>query len=216
MKNTLIIMLLLSTFSVKVNANETVSFKKNQWEVLQYSKIKPNSVNFTNQSMTIAVNQSASPVIYRIKSPKIVKEIVLDADIMGALKLKNTQQGTKGNDDFSLRIGLVYQGDKRLGFLQKKIAPPWVKKLYSMAPKNVGVSNVEFFGVYQDKRLANQRKADSELFIDNFIIEQPKNGKIQTTIKVNSNKPVLALWVNSDGDDTNSAFKVKINKLVLK
>ncbi len=216
MKYTLAFFILLSPFLANVSAEELISLNKDKWEILQYSSIKPNVVDSNKQSLIIRVDESAAPIFYRLKKPKVVNEIVLDAEVMGDLKLNKSKQGAKGNDDFSLRIGLVYQGEKRLGFFQKQMAAPWVKKLYSLAPKNIGVSHVEFFTVFQDKRLANTKNTSSDLMVDSFVIEQPSNGKIQTTIKVPSNKTVMALWVNSDGDDTKSKFAVKINKLMLR
>ena len=218
MKTILLFIILISPVFAEAKADEAIVFSKEKWEILEYSGIKPNKVDFKNQSLTIGVNQSAGPLVYRLKKPQVIKEIVIDAELLGALKLKKSQQGAKGNDDFSLRIGLVYQGKKRLGFIQRQIAANWIKKLFSLAPKNIGISHVEFFSVYQDKRLAKAKRTHplSELLVENFVIERPKNGKLKTTIKVPSNKTTLALWISSDGDDTKSAFTVKLNKLTVR
>jgi len=208
----------LLIFSASIaHASEAVSFMPDKWEVLQYSGIKANQVNFNKNAMTIKVNQSAGPLVYQLKKPQVVKEIIIDVDILGKLKLKKTKQGDKGNDDFSLRVGLVYQGDKKLGFMQKQMAPGWIKKLFSLAPKNLGVSHVEFFSVFQDQRLANSKRVHplSELMVENFVVQQPANGKLKARFKVPSNKTALAVWISSDGDDTNSAFSVRLNQLVL-
>lgn len=219
MKIVLLLLALISSNFSQANSTEVVSFSKDKWQVLAYSGIKPNTVIFTDKSLTINVDQSASPLIYPITKPKIFKEVTIDADLIGTLKLNaNKQQGSKGNDDFTLAIGVVYQGSKKLGFFKRQMAAAWVKKLFTLAPKNVGVSHVEFYMVYQDKRLANLNlvKKKSDLIVDNYIIAQPKNGKITTTIKILADKKVLALWLASDGDDTKSKFKIKINELILR
>lgn len=218
MKKILLLAVLLSPLFAVSHASEVIDLSKNKWEVLQYSGIKANQVSFNNKSMTIKVNQSAGPLVYKLSKPRAIKEIIIDANVLGKLKLKKTQQGEKGNDDFSLRIGLVYQGKKRLSFMQKTMAAGWIKKLFSLAPKTLGVSHVEFFTVYQDKRLANTKRIHplSDLMVENFVIQQPKNGKLKATFKVPSNKTALALWISSDGDDTKSAFSVRLNNLVLK
>lgn len=214
----LFLVLLLATLS-QANASEVISFSKDKWTQLEYDNVIQNKVEYHNQSITIHVDQSSSPLIYPLGKPAKFKEIEIDAELMGTLKLaSNKLQGTKGNNDFTLRIGLVYQGDKKLGFLKRKVAPAWVKKLFSLVPKNTGVSHVRFFNVFQDKRLESDTpyKKKPKFFFHSFDIEQAKNGKIKATIKVPSNKNVLGLWINSDGNDTKSKFNVKINKLILR
>ncbi len=208
---------LLHLIFSNAHAREAVQMTQNKWEVLQYSGIKANQVNFNNNTMTIKVNQSAGPLVYRLNKPQVVKEIILDADILGKLKLNKSKQGEKGNDDFSLRVGLVYQGKRRLGFMQKQVAAGWIKKLFSLAPKNLGVSHVEFFTVFQDKRLANSKRVHplSDLLVENFTVQQPNNGKLKVSFKVPSNKTALAVWISSDGDDTKSAYSVRLNQLIL-
>jgi len=213
----LLLTLLFSTITT-ANASEVVSFSKDKWTKLKYPNIKQNGVEFKKQSITINVDKSSSPLIYPFEKPTQFSEIRIDADITGNLKLDTNQlQGVKGNNDFTLRIGLVYQGDKKMGFMQRKLAPDWVKKLYSLIPKNTGVSHVRFFNVFQDKRLENNSpyKKKPKFFFHSYDIQQVKNGKITARIKVPSNQNILGLWINSDGEDTNSKFKVKINKLIL-
>jgi len=218
MKAILLFLIILSVTISQTNASEVVLFSKDKWTKLKYPNIKQNGVEFNNQSMIINVDNSSSPLIYPFEMPSQFKEIKIDAEIIGNLKLaSNKLQGVKGNNDFTLRIGLVYQGDKKLGFFSRKTAPAWVKKLFSLIPKNIGVSHVRFFNVFQDKRLENDTpyKKKPKFFFHSYDIEQVKNGKIKATIKVPSNKKILGLWINSDGEDTMSIFSVKINKLIL-
>ncbi len=218
MKTILLFLILLFSTISPTNASETVSFSKDKWTKLKYPNIKQNLVEFNQQSMTINVDQSSSPLIYPFDKPGQFREIKIDADIIGTLNLDNNKlQGVKGNNDFTLRIGLVYQGDKKLGFMKRTVAPAWVKKLFSLIPKNTGVSHVRFFNVFQDKRLESDKpyKKKPKFFFHSYDIEQVNNGKIKAKIKVPSDKKILGLWINSDGDDTKSKFKVKINKLNL-
>ncbi len=218
MKTILLCLILLFSTISPTNSSETVLFSKDKWTKLKYPNIKQNLVEFNQQSMTINVDQSSSPLIYPFDKPGQFKEIKIDADIIGTLNLDNNKlQGVKGNNDFTLRIGLVYQGDKKLGFMKRTVAPAWVKKLFSLIPKNTGVSHVRFFNVFQDKRLESDKpyKKKPKFFFHSYDIEQVNNGKIKAKIKVPSDKKILGLWINSDGDDTKSKFKVKINKLNL-
>ena len=225
MKKLLLSLSLITLFSSitlsNVTAAENISLNKNKWEVLQYSGIKANQVSSVNNSLKIVVDNSAGPLVYRLSKPQVIKNIRLDADLIGALSLKKDEpQGNTGNDDFALRIGLVYQGKKRLGFMQKAMAPAWVKKLFSLAPPNIGISHVEFFTVYQDNSLANKKRTHplSELLIENYVIKPAANGKIKTNIPVPKNtrsndQNVVAIWISSDGDDTQSKYSVNLNHL---
>lgn len=190
-----------------------VPLDKSAWQVLQYGKIRPNQVSFENKRMKIIVQGSAGPLIYPLPQKSEIKELMFDIKLDGMLKLQNAKQGEKGNDDFFFRIGLVYAGDKKLNFIQRLASPDWVKTLFELAEEETGISNITFYNVYSDTRLANQRRTHpySDLLIENFSIEAIPH--IVTSIPLNKKQKVLAFWISSDGDDTGSNFQVTVNKI---
>lgn len=194
-----------------------IPLKVEKWQVLEYSSIKANKVNSDGASLTIEVNNSASPLIFPLSSPQRVKNIGLNVEFEGALKLKESQQGSQGNDDFLFRLGLVFEGEQTLGFLKRTFAPAWVKKLFSLAPEGTGVDHISFYNVYSDSSLKDTERThpQSDLLKERFIMKPDEKGKVEASFPVNIEKRVLALWISSDGDDTASQFSATIKKLQL-
>jgi len=216
MRHLLFIMMLTSVANAKNKIS--ISFSPEKWELLKYSKIRPNVVKFEPKKMIINVNNSASPLIYKLSDPLLVSNILINAKIIGKIKLNGVQQGEKGADDFLLRVGLVYEGEEKLGYFRQMMAPSWVVKLFNLAPSGIGISRIRFFNVFSDKNLINKERVhpQSELITEKFVIQEPLDGNLNIAIPVSSQKKVLALWISCDGDDTTSHFSIEIKDLELK
>ena len=188
------------------------------WEELTYNRINANRVSFSERGLRVAVNQSASPLIYAFAEPVLPAEVSVALDIEGDIQLNGQTQGDKGADDFVFRLGLVTEGDRRLNFMQRAVAADWIKKLHSMAPDNSGIDQIQFYNVYSDNRLAGQNRIHplSDLMVEHFISARPADGKLQMAFQPDINSRVLALWISIDGDDTKSAYEVLIRELVIK
>lgn len=189
------------------------------WQVLTFSGIQANQVSFGDGGLMISVNASASPVIYPLPGSVTVNEVSLQAEIDGYLELDGGNQGEKNFDDFVFRLGLVHAGEKRLNFLQRSIAPDWIKRLYALAPESAGISHIEFYNVYSDRQLAGKSRIHprSDLMLENFIRARPADSnQISMRFKPESNKPVLAIWLSIDGDDTQSSYQVLLKNLRLR
>ncbi len=194
---------------------ETIQFSKENTVLLSYGKINPNKVTFNKESLTIKVDNSSGPIVYPLPSPKKISKLVINAKIDGSLRLSG-KQGGKGNDDFRLRIGLVYEGDKTLSFLQKKVAAQWIKTLFNLAKgKAKGIEEVYFYNTYSDSSLKSTTRKHplSKLLKEDFSLRISENGEINQEIIVPSDNKVLGLWISSDGDDTASRYIVTINKI---
>ncbi len=191
------------------------------WQVLEYSGIPPHDIDFTPDGMTIAVRQSASPVIFPIE-PQIVTTLKVSAEITGVLRLKPFRQGDKGNDDFLFRVGLVYEGEQTLNFIQRSFAAKWIKVLFDLAPRGTGVERIQFYNAYSDPLLTDTVRVHplSKLMSEHFITYVPEAignefRTIQFEVQPETDRRVLALWISSDGDDTKSSFRVKIREIKL-
>ncbi len=191
------------------------------WQVLEYSGIPSHEIDFTPDGMTIAVRQSASPVIFPIK-PQIITTLKVSAEISGELQLKPFRQGDKGNDDFLFRVGLVYEGEHTLNFIQRSFAANWIRVLFDLAPKGTGVERIQFYNAYSDPLLTDTVRVHplSKLMSEHFITYVPEAignefRTIQFEVQPETDRRVLALWISSDGDDTKSSFRVKIREIKL-
>src|SRR5262245_32716004 len=106
-----------------------------KWQVLQYSKIPPHRVRFSEAGLQMSVERSAMPLIYPLPNAITVKRIRVKGRIEGKLDIPPGRQGEEGFDDYAFRLGLVEPGKRTLSGVQRAFAEAWVKKLCDLAPK---------------------------------------------------------------------------------
>ena len=187
------------------------------WQLLQYTNIESNQVSFSQQGMTVQVMDSASPIIYPLDNPLLVRRIEVSGRLSDLLHLDADKQGLKNHDDFTLRIGLVVDGDKTLNGLQKLFSPNWVKTLFELAPEGSGVDNIYFLNAVQTPtRLGQQRQhPDSDLIDENNVWLLDKPGDFTLTHTLDDPRKVIAVWISIDGDDSHSRYSTIIKSLSL-
>ena len=215
MKN-LVVLLLIAFCPYSYGQTQTVLPLQNtqQWQQLRYDNIPANQIDFSDNVLTIQVTSSASPLIYPFSQPLSIQSLSMNLSINGYLNLSEQQQGEANSDDFIFRMGVVYEGDKKLNVWQKTFAPDWVQTLFQLAPENTGVDHINFFTVYSDDRLSLSQRIHpaSELIIENFEVKRSGNQmKLEFHPKADQN--ILALWVSSDGDDTDSSYQITLSNL---
>jgi len=189
----------------------------NDWQLLQYSGIAPNQVSFTQEGMTVKVMGSASPLIYPLDQPRLVRRIEVTGRLNQLLTLNARQQGLKGNDDFTLKVGLVIAGDKTLNGMQKLFSADWIKRLFALAPEGSGVDSIYFLNAVQDSSSLGQQRQHplSELIFENnvWLLDQP--GDFALTYSLDRPRQVIAIWISIDGDDSRSNYSTLIKSLQL-
>lgn len=193
--------------------------KKGKWQILTYSSLPANKIDFSNQGLSIQVDGSASPLIYPLTSnPLKINKISVEGSIDKLLNIKSGGvQGEKGFDDFNLRFGLVLLGPNRLNWLQKKLAPSWVLKMFNLAPKNQGIDHIHFLNAVQSSSLLNHFRTHdlSDYIKERYAWLMNKPGSFSYTYKFDKPQFTGALWISVDGDDTKSSFNLKIQKITL-
>ena len=187
------------------------------WQLLQYSRLEANVVSFSRQGMAVKVDQSASPIIYPLDSPKTVTRVEVSGHLSNLLDLPATQ-GQKGSDDFSLKIGLVVAGDKTLNTFQRLFSAKWIRKLYDLAPQGAGVEKIYFLNAVQDESLLGQQRQHplSELIFENNVWLLDESGDFSLNHDLEDPQQVIAIWLSIDGDDTRSSYTTTIKSLLLK
>lgn len=185
------------------------------WEQLKYNKLPFHQVVHSEQGLTIKVNKSASPLIYPMEKVKLVKRISVIGTISNNLIFpKGRIQGEKGSDDFMLRVGLVEKGKKTLNWAQKKLAPQWVLKLHSLAPKNSGLKRVLFLNLAsQDLTWKEREHPLSDLLQERIVGRATESFNFTESF----DKPleVAAIWISSDGDDLQQSYSITIKEIKL-
>ncbi len=185
-----------------------------EWTMLKYNKIPSNVLSNQAENLVVQVDKSASPIVHKLKAPFEVSKFQVDLEIIGGLK---PSEDGKFPEDSLFRMGLVAKGDKKLGWLQKKIAADWVLKLFDLASKDEGLDKIYFFNL--DSSVANVGKKrihpNSDLIHEEIV--QSFDGKTPHISFQASFTPIttLALWLSTDGDQTGSKFEVKIKKITL-
>jgi hypothetical protein len=187
------------------------------WQLLKFSNIEANQVDFGREGMTVGVDSSASPIIYPLDQPRLVRRVEVSGVLSDLLQLHAARQGDGDNDDFTLKIGLVVEGNKTLGGLQKWFSPDWIKNLFELAPEGTGVDTIYFLNAVQDSRqLGRQRQHPlSDLIYENNVWLLDKPGRFAFTHTLEQPLEVIAVWLSIDGDNSRSRYSTLIETLRL-
>ncbi len=188
------------------------------WVQLTYRGIRPNGVEFDRGSIRISIDRSASPLIYRLDQPVHLTGFALEGSWHGRLQIPNGAiQGVNSADDFVMKFGIVVAGNKRLNWFQKRIAAPWILRLYELAPDGDGISNIRFYSTTQQLELLGTSRNHplSDLIYEERVLHLDSSGSFKLSKSFDEPTETLALWISSDGDDTGSAFEVTIDNITL-
>jgi len=186
------------------------------WENLHYRRLAPNQVEFTPGGVRIMVRASASPLIYPLPAPRRVSKARVRLRVSGALA--TLPDGKKWDEDSRFRLGLVVRGDKRLSVWSKAAAPAWVKRLFSLAPKDGGIDRIVFLMLGRSPaKVGDKRRHPSSELIEERIAWSVDKEKGELTLDAALNPPldISALWISADGDDTGSAYEVLVESIEL-
>lgn len=189
-----------------------------KWTEAVYRGIPPNQVAIENGTLSIKVNESSSPLIYRFEKPLLVKGFSVEASWAGDLQVPaGLTQGEEGADDFVLKLGLVVAGNKTLNWFQRRIAADWILRLHELAPEGGGIENVRFYSTTLQPDLVGSTRTHplSELFCEERLEYLAGPGPFTLTRTLSDPVETLGLWISSDGDDTASELEMQLRKIVL-
>jgi hypothetical protein len=162
------------------------------------------------------VDRSAGPIVLPLGGPTLVREVHVAGQVTGTLLTTPDRQGEAGADDFTLRVGLVEAGSRRPGFLERRFAPAWVRRLFDLAPPGEGVGRIRFFnlGLHASQIGWQRTHPLSDLLFEHIVAAPGEDGVFAFSARA-PEAPVLAVWLSADGDDTRSTFSVRIDRLDL-
>lgn len=189
-----------------------------RWEALAFRKIPANEVSFGPDGMTLRINGSASPLVHGLETPARVSRVRVRGHWSGALTLpQGSVQGDEGADDFVLKLGLVESGDQTLNWFERKLAAPWIRTLFELAPTGSGVRRIHFLSTtMQADQLERSRVHPlSDLLYETRVALLEEPGAFEMDVILPEPAQVLALWISSDGDDTASRFTLHLDSITL-
>jgi hypothetical protein len=188
------------------------------WTMLTFNNIPPNEVSVEDGALHIAVRSSASPLIYGLEKPTRLVGVTVLARWSGELKIpEGATQGDKNADDFVLKFGIVEAGEQTLSWLQRRIAPDWIKQLFRLAPRGTGVRRINFLSTAQQPKLVGTQRTHplNELLHETRITLLEAPGAFEMAYRFDEPAETLGLWISSDGDDTGSSFDLEIQRITL-
>ncbi len=188
------------------------------WHILKYNRLPPHVVRFVGNKMHIFVRKSASPIIYHLTLQNIIS-ISITGNIDRLVNITPPiNQGEKNWDDFNLRLGLVLLGNKTLNWLERQIAPQWIKYMYDLAPKNQGINYIHFLNAVISPQLLNKSRTHplSTYIKEHYTWLMDKTGAFSYSYHFAVPKQTVGLWLSVDGDDTQSHFDLSIHNISFK
>lgn len=193
------------------------------WKALEFSSLKPNKISGDDTTLIIEVNKSSSPLLYKIESPVKFKSISVVGEITdGSINLKNQKQGLFKNkksltDDYALRFGLVLKGKNKKPPVPGFLLASWIKEMFSLAPKGVGVDKIYFLKVaHNPEHVGETRNHPLSDYLFEEAVTSAQTGPFEIKKTFATQKEVLGFWISANGEGTSSTFKTKITKIELK
>jgi hypothetical protein len=200
-----------------------VSLDPSNWKQLKFSSLKPNTISGNSTELIISVNESSSPLIYKFESPIKLKQVDVYGEVLdGELNLTKKPQGLFENkksvtDDFVLRFGLVLKGKSKKPPVPNFLLASWIKEMFSLAPKGVGVDKILFLNVTQFEDQVGQTRTHP---LSDYLSEEfstfCKKGAFKILKNFKNEVEILGLWISANGEGTKSKFKTKLTKIEFK
>lgn len=192
--------------------------QRGNWQVLQYSRIPPHKVAFSAAGLELGVEASAMPLILPLERTFPVRAVRVKGRILeGSVRVPAGRQGQKEFDDYAFRIGLVEPGERRLGVVERQFAASWVRRLFELAPAGGGISRIHFLNLGADKVQVGQRRVHplSDLLDETVVAVPGEDGRFDFTHALERPLQTIALWLSSDGDDTQSRYRLLVEAIEL-
>ena len=187
------------------------------WEVLSYRNIPTHTVRFDSDGLRVGVDRSAAPIVYPLASAQRVRGLRAKGRIDGQLLTTAARQGQPGADDYVLRVGLVEVGSRRPGWMERRLAPAWMRRLFALAPANTGIAGIRFFnvGLAPGQTGRSRQHPASDLIVERIVSVPDADGRITMAVDLDAPIQTSAIWISADGDDTGSRFTLTLDRLEL-
>jgi hypothetical protein len=181
---------------------------------ITFENIPPTTYHFSEGILTATVKESASFLLYPFPRTLNVSEVVLDwkCTIVTPLSGSETIERSKEGDDFCLRVGLVLAGPAPL---IPFFAPSWIKATRDLVHESAS----EMYYLVAGSRAAAGAKWVSPYAssITNIALSAtPLADGWVRSVWQGAQQKVVALWLMSDGDNTNATFSTTLRSLALR
>ncbi len=193
---------------------QNILLQKENFEHIQFKRIKANNYTYQDQQLKIEVDNSASFLMVPFDNVQKVSKVSFQWRSAGEPAIKNEEHEEKRNgDDAVFKLALLLRADDTLF---NPLMPAWMKrvdKLLSLPSEEmiylvVGAKHAageRWINPYNDRVKMIAMKSDVNA-----------DGWLRASYTFDQAVEVVGLWLMSDGDNTGSKFTTKVKNIVLK
>ncbi len=193
------------------------------WKPLAYSSLKANKISGDEKALVIEVDQSSSPLLYKLEATSKFKTVIVEGEIIeGQINLNGQKQGLfkskkSFTDDYALRFGVVLKGKNKKPPVPGFLLASWIKEMFKLAPKGVGVDKIYFLKVVNDPKEIGQTRNHP---LSDYLFEESMTSAVTGKFKIEKTfenpKEILGFWISANGEGTKSKFKTRITNIAIK
>lgn len=192
-------------------SSEVILLQADNFEHIEFRRIKPSRYSFRNQQLRVEVNDSASLLMQAFDTERQINRISFEWRGEGEPQIKNSQHEEKRQgDDAVFKLGILLKaGDS----LPNPFLPSWMKrveKLLKFPSENMIYLVVNAKHAVGEKWVNPYNKRVTMIAVDSI---ENKQGWQQSSYRFEQPVNVVALWLMSDGDNTNSSFTAHIKNI---
>jgi hypothetical protein len=209
----LLVILLQSNGLYAGSMEELLDLKADNFEHIEFKRIKQSRYRFHDQQLQVDVEDSASFLMKSFDSVRKIRQVSFKWQSNGALKIKDAQhEEQKQGDDAVFKLGLLLEGSDSFS---NPFVPAWVKRVDDLLKYP---SEDMIYLVADSKHVPGQRWANpynkrvTMIAIDSIDDAQRWQ---QASYYFDTPVNVVGLWLMSDGDNTASSFTVTIKDIKL-
>lgn len=159
--------------------------------------------------LQVLSKSSSGAQVYYFNEPKRLIEVHAQG------RVKKTAPMNKEVDDAYLRWGVVYAGERRLNWLERRFASDWIVDLDAIAKKIGNGFGFLDLGVYKGMACEPGTKLQER---SDYVFERcagmpGEKNKFEIRHTLSKEYPVLGLWLSSDADDSVGEFELYLTHL---
>ncbi len=233
-------LLLPAGASVAVDATPFVSLQADNFEHIQFRKIKANRYYFQDQTLQIDVDNSASFLMLPFAKVKKVSKVSFQWRSEGLPQIKNAQHELKRDgDDAVFKLGLLLRADDDP---LNPFVPPWLKQVrqllkfpseeitylvagakhrpgehwpnpYNRRVTMISVASTSLASTSLASTSLASRSVAGTSNDASVTDESEKMAWQQSSYQFEQALDVVAIWLMSDGDNTSSHFTAHVKNI---
>ena len=208
-----LVILFQSNYLYAGSMEKVLDLKADNFEHIEFKRIKQNRYSFHGQQLQVDVEGSASFLMKPFDSVRKVRQVSFKWRSNGAPKIKDAQhEEQKQGDDAVFKLGLLLEGSDSFS---NPFVPAWVKRVDGLLKYP---SEDMIYLVADSKHVPGQRwvnpynKRVTMIAIDS--VDDAQNWQ-RSSYYFDTPVNVVGLWLMSDGDNTASSFTVNIKDIKL-